>query len=68
MENNINSNNYCTICYSDHDTLKCPNKCTICNGFHITEKHRCLICNVLNPNHNTIYCPIKLKIYPFKFI
>ena len=54
----IKFSNFCTICYNytNHNTLDCPYKCSKCNGFHKTCQHRCLICNVKNPNHNTFEC------------
>lgn len=55
---NINKKNFCSICYkiTDHNILDCPYKCSRCNGYHKTDEHRCLICNVRNPDHNINQC------------
>ena len=55
---NIKKKLFCTICYNitDHDTLNCPNRCKKCNGFHKTEEHRCLICNIKNPHNDDKNC------------
>lgn len=55
---NINKKNFCSLCYkiTDHNILNCPNKCIRCNGYHTTNNHRCLICNVKDPDHNMEQC------------
>ena len=61
---NVNNNTFCTLCnkYTNHKLNDCPLKCIICNGYHKTNEHRCLICNVLNPNHNVNHCPYNIRI------
>ena len=55
---NINKVNFCSICYkfTNHNILNCPYKCVKCNGYHKTHEHRCIICNVRNPDHTSDQC------------
>lgn len=54
----IKQSKFCSICsdYSNHNAINCPHKCNICNGFHKIQDHRCLVCNMKNPNHNSYEC------------
>ena len=47
----------CNICgIFRHSETACNCRCTICNGNHVTEKHRCFVCNILG-DHESKDCP-----------
>ena len=51
----------CNICgIFRHSENKCKYRC-ICNGNHVTEKHRCFVCNILG-DHEFEDCPLKCTI------